>query len=48
MNGTIIKPQMFYYCPLTKQRKSSNAIPDAGIYVHNTGKVGYVEVKFMA
>ena len=38
---------MFYYNTITKQRKSSNAVPDSGIYVHNNGKA-YVEIKFLA
>ena len=47
MSSTIIKPQMFYFSSITKQRKTSGAIPEGGIYVHNNGR-GYVEIKFLA
>lgn len=38
---------MYYYNSVTKQRKSSNACPDSGVYVHHAGK-SYVEIKFLA
>ena len=47
MNNNVIKPQLFYYSSVTKQRKTSGAIPEGGIYVHNNGRA-YTEVKFVA
>lgn len=47
MSTTIVKPQFYYYNSTTKQRKTSGAMPDDGLYVHHNGK-GYVEVKFIA
>ena len=38
---------MFYYNSHTKQRKTSRAVDDSGVYVHNCGK-GYVQIKFLA
>lgn len=46
MNNTIIKPQLFYFSSVTKQRKSTGAVPEGGIYVHNNGR-GYAEIKFL-
>ena len=47
MSSTVVKPQMFYYSSITKQRKTSGAIPEEGVYVHHNGK-GYLEMKFVA
>ena len=47
LSQNLIKPQMYYYSSATKQRKSSNACPEGGIYVHHSGK-SYVEIKFLA
>ncbi len=35
---TMVRPQMYYYNSITKQRKTSGAIPEEGIYVHNSGQ----------
>jgi hypothetical protein len=34
----MVRPQMYYYNSITKQRKTSGAIPEEGIYVHNSGQ----------
>jgi len=47
MKDNNIKPQFFYFSSITKQRKTSGAVPEDGIYVHNNGR-GYVEIKFVA
>lgn len=38
---------MYYYNSVTKQRKTSGAIPEEGVYVHHLDK-GYTEIKFYA
>lgn len=44
--SNIIKVQMYYYNSANKKLKSSNAVPDEGIYVH--GAATTVELKFFA
>ena len=43
----MVKPQMYYYNSITKQRKSSGAVPEEGVYVHHGGQA-YIEIKFLA
>lgn len=38
---------MYYYNSVTKQRKTSGAIPEEGVYVHHLD-IGYAEIKFYA
>jgi len=47
-NNTTIKPQMLYYNSLTKQRKTSGAVPEEGLYLHTNGEASYIEMKFYA
>ena len=46
VTSNILKVQMYYYNSTTKKLKSSNAVPDEGIYVHGTNNA--VELKFFA
>jgi hypothetical protein len=41
-SNTILKPQMFYYSSITKQKKSSGAVSDDGIYLHTSGEASYI------
>jgi hypothetical protein len=43
----LLKVQMFYYNSSTKERRSSAAVPEEGMYVYNSGKA-YTEIKFLA
>lgn len=38
---------MYYYSSITKQKKSSGAIPEDGLYINNNGST-YMEIKFLA
>lgn len=41
MSTNVVKVQMFYYSSITKQRKTSGAVPEEGLYVHHNGN-GYI------
>ena len=47
-NGGNIYPQMYYYNSVTKERKTSGAVPEEGLNLHHTGSGIYSEIKFMA
>lgn len=46
ITNNLLKVQMYYYNSTTKQLKSSNAVPEEGVYVHGTNTA--VDLKFFA
>lgn len=44
----MVYPQMFYMNSATKERKTSGAVPEEGLYLHHTGQGVSFEVKFLA
>lgn len=43
----VIKPQLWYYNTVTKQRKNSKTIPDEGLNLMHNGDSVYTEVRFL-
>lgn len=41
LSSNLVKVQMHYYNSITKQRRSSGAVPEEGVYVHHNGQ-GYL------
>jgi cytochrome oxidase Cu insertion factor (SCO1/SenC/PrrC family) len=37
MPQNLLKMQFYYYSSITKQRKSTAAVPEEGVYVHHSG-----------
>lgn len=47
LNNDLLRVQMYYYNSATKEKRSSGAIPEDGVYIYNSGR-GYTEIKFLA
>lgn len=36
-SGTVLKPQLYFYNSITKNRQNTKIIPSDGIYMHHNG-----------
>ena len=47
-SGNTLKCQMEHYNSLTKERKSSKAVPDDGVFINHNNDACYTEIRFFA
>jgi hypothetical protein len=46
-SGTVLKPQLYFYNSITKNRQNTKIIPSDGIYMHHNGEQYTTELRFV-